>query len=117
MAGYITGEVVAGGLGQTKDHATEIIHLFVSANYFMPLIGAWLSDKLIGRYHTCVWVSLIYCLGNGVLACSGFAGDVHAKMMCLTVGLGLIAFGSGGIKPCVSAFMGDQFKPEQSHLL
>ena len=117
MAGYITGKVVAGGLGQDKDHATEIIHMFVSANYFMPLLGAWLSDKLIGRYHTILWVSLIYCLGNGVLACSGFATDVHGKMLCLATGLGLIALGSGGIKPCVSAFMGDQFKPEQSHLL
>ncbi len=117
LAGYITGAVVDGGLGQSKDHATEIIHLFVSANYFMPLFGAWLSDKLIGRYYTILWVSLIYCLGNGVLACSGFIGDVHGKMLCLTAGLGLVAFGSGGIKPCVSAFMGDQFKPEQSHLL
>src|SRR4030095_6793603 len=26
-------------------------------------------------------------------------------------------FGSGGIKPCVSAFMGDQFRADQSHLL
>jgi POT family proton-dependent oligopeptide transporter len=117
LAGYITGAVVGGGLGQTKDHATEIIHLFVFANYFMPLFGAWLSDKIIGRYHTILWVSLFYCAGHGVLACSDFAGGVHGKMICLCVGLGLIAFGSGGIKPCVSAFMGDQFKPEQSHLL
>jgi len=117
MAGYITGAVTAHGLGLEKDRATEIIHLFTFANYFMPLIGAWLSDKVIGRYHTILWVSMIYCLGNGVLACSGLAGDVHGKMLCLDAGLALIAFGSGGIKPCVSAFMGDQFKPEQSHLL
>ena len=117
LAGYITGAVLNGGLGQTKDHATEIIHLFVFANYFMPLLGAWLSDKIIGRYHTILWVSLFYCAGHGVLACSDFAGGVHGKMICLGIGLSLIAFGSGGIKPCVSAFMGDQFKPEQSHLL
>ena len=117
LAGYITGTVVSGGLGQTADKSTEIIHLFVFANYFMPLFGAWLSDKLIGRYHTILWVSLFYCVGHGVLACSDFAGDVHGKMLCLCTGLALIAFGSGGIKPCVSAFMGDQFKPEQSHLL
>ena len=40
-----------------------------------------------------------------------------ARCSASAPGLALIAFGSGGIKPCVSAFMGDQFKPEQSHLL
>lgn len=117
LAGYITGATLQGGLGQTADKSTEIIHLFVSANYFMPLLGAWLSDKIIGRYHTILWVSLFYCAGHGVLACSDFFPGVDAKMWCLFLGLALIAFGSGGIKPCVSAFMGDQFKPDQAHLL
>ncbi|MEY2467197.1 MAG: proton-dependent oligopeptide transporter, family, partial [Verrucomicrobiota bacterium] len=118
LAGYITGAVLKGGLGQSADVSTEIIHLFVFANYFMPLFGAWLSDKLIGRYHTILWVSLFYCAGHGVLACSDFVGGgVNGKLWCLYAGLALIAFGSGGIKPCVSAFVGDQFKPEQSHLL
>ncbi|MGD0813758.1 MAG: MFS transporter [Verrucomicrobiota bacterium] len=117
LAGYITGEVMKGGLGQEVDTSTIIIHAFVSANYFMPLFGAWLSDKLIGRYHTILWVSLFYCVGHGVLACSDFAGGVHGKLICLFIGLALIAFGSGGIKPCVSAFMGDQFRADQSHLI
>jgi POT family proton-dependent oligopeptide transporter len=117
LAGYITGAVLKGGLGQDADASTEIIHTFVFANYFMPLFGAWLSDKIIGRYHTILWVSLFYCAGHGVLACSDLAGTVHGKLLLLYTGMALIAFGSGGIKPCVSAFMGDQFKPEQSHLL
>jgi POT family proton-dependent oligopeptide transporter len=117
LAGYITGKVVNGGLGQTDDTSTEIMHYFTFVNYFMPLFGAWLSDKIIGRYHTILWVSLFYCAGHGVLAFSDHAGGVHGKMICLFVGLALIAFGSGGIKPCVSAFMGDQFKPDQGHLL
>jgi POT family proton-dependent oligopeptide transporter len=117
LAGYISGQVVKGGLGQSDDTATSIIHLFVFVNYFMPLLGAWLSDKVIGRYHTILWVSLFYCAGHGVLACSDFTHTVNGKMILLCVGLALIAFGAGGIKPCVSAFMGDQFKPEQSHLL
>lgn len=117
LAVYITGEVMRGGLGQTNDTATTIIHLFIFANYFLPLLGAWLSDRLIGRYWTILSLSLVYCLGNGVLACSDLLTTVDAKLACLAVGLGLIALGSGGIKPCVSAFMGDQFKPEQGHLL
>ena len=62
-------------------------------------------------------MSLFYCAGHGVLACSDFAGGVHGKLICLWAGLALIAFGSGGIKPCVSAFMGEQFRPDQSHLM
>jgi POT family proton-dependent oligopeptide transporter len=117
LAGYIAGEAARGGLGQSADTATSIIHTFVFAVYFMPLFGAWLSDRLIGRYHTILWVSLFYCAGHGVLACSDLFTTVNTKLLCLYSGLALIAFGSGGIKPCVSAFMGDQFKPEQSHLL
>ena len=122
LAGYITGAVLtsearSGGLGLSNDSATEIIHTFVFANYFLPLLGAWLSDKVIGRYNTIFWFSLFYCAGHGVLACTDLIGDVHGKLWLLYAGLALIAFGSGGIKPCVTAFMGDQFKPEQSHLL
>lgn len=112
LALYITSV-----LARTDDQATEIIHYFIFANYFMPLIGAWLSDRVWGRYHTILWVSLFYCAGHGVLATSDLIPGVEGKTWCLYAGLALIAFGSGGIKPCVSAFVGDQFRPDQSHLL
>jgi POT family proton-dependent oligopeptide transporter len=97
--------------GEGTDRATEIIHFWVFANYFSALLGGWLSDKLWGRYYTIFYVSLVYCLGNLVLAAT--VGSAWG----LCAGLVLIALGSGGIKPCVSAFCGDQFKPEQSGLL
>jgi POT family proton-dependent oligopeptide transporter len=116
LAGYITGEVVRGGLGLTKDTATLWIHLFIMANYFMPLLGAYVSDRLWGRYKTILWISLFYCAGHGVLALSDLAQSVSARSWMLGAGLGLIAFGAGGIKPCVSAFMGDQFREGESRL-
>ncbi len=93
------------------DHATEIVHLFTAAVYFMPLFGGWLADRWLGRYWTILGISLFYCLGHGTLALFGntFPG--------LYAGLALIAIGSGGIKPCVAAFVGDQFGPHQEHLL
>jgi len=112
LALYITQSLL-----QTKDRATTIIHLFGFANYFMPLLGAWLSDRFWGRYHTILWISLFYCAGHGVLATSDLFLTVNAKLICLYTGLGLVAFGAGGIKPCVSAFMGDQFGPHQGHLM
>jgi dipeptide/tripeptide permease len=51
------------------------------------------------------------------MALSDAVHTIDGKTLCLYVGLGLIAFGSGGIKPCVSAFMGDQFGAHQKHLL
>jgi dipeptide/tripeptide permease len=112
LAIYITNVLM-----QTRDYATTVIHLFGFVNYFMPLVGAWVSDRLWGRYHTILWISLSYCAGHGVMALSDFMHTVDGKLLCLWVGLGLIAFGAGGIKPCVSAFMGDQFRPDQRHLL
>ncbi len=35
----------------------------------------------------------------------------------MLIGLGLISLGSGGIKPCVSANVGDQFGESNKHLL
>jgi POT family proton-dependent oligopeptide transporter len=52
-----------------------------------------------------------------VLAMSDLFTSVDGKFKLLCLGLALIAFGAGGIKPCVSAFMGDQFKSTQGHLL
>ena len=112
LALYITTVLL-----KTQDDATTIIALFSALNYFMPLVGAWVSDRFWGRYHTILWISLSYCAGHAVLATSDFVPTLEGKTWTLYAGLALIAFGSGGIKPCVSAFMGDQFRPDQRHLL
>jgi POT family proton-dependent oligopeptide transporter len=52
----------------------------------------------------------VYCFGHFALA-------VNDTRIGLMVGLGLIALGAGGIKPCVSANVGDQFGPSNQHLL
>jgi len=94
----------------TDDEAKGWFHLFVAAVYFTPLIGALVSDGLLGKYRTIIALSIIYCLGHFALALD------HTRLG-LAVGLGLIAIGSGGIKPCVSAHVGDQFGATNQHLL
>ncbi|NBP24523.1 MAG: MFS transporter, partial [Proteobacteria bacterium] len=54
---------IAKHLGQGSSKASEIVHLFVFGVYFMPLFGAWLSDRVLGRYKTILFISLFYCLG------------------------------------------------------
>ena len=91
--------------------ATSDVHLFIFGVYALPMIGASLADRWLGKYRTILWLSLVYCAGHAVLAAAeGSLAGMH-------LGLGLIAIGSGGIKPCVSANVGDQFGKGNWHLL
>lgn len=95
-------------LAMTENATQETIHLFLSFIYILPLFGAWLADRFLGRYKTILYISLIYCLGNAVLATSDLVSGIESKQLILMTGLFIIAVGTGGIKPCVSAFVGDQ---------
>ena len=93
-----------------ESQATFTYHIFSSLCYFFPVVGAFVSDRIWGKYKTILYLSLVYCFGHAVLS-------IWETEMGLYAGLGLIAIGSGGIKPCVSAHVGDQFKANQQHLL
>ncbi|XP_055116664.1 solute carrier family 15 member 2 isoform X4 [Symphalangus syndactylus] len=67
-----------------EDTSTSIYHAFSSLCYFTPILGAAIADSWLGKF----------------------------KVLSL-IGLSLIALGTGGIKPCVAAFGGDQF--EEKH--
>lgn len=86
------------------------VHTFKMAVYFVPILGAVLADAFWGKYRTIIWLSMVYCLGHLALA-------LDATRLGLMVGLSLIALGSGGIKSCVSAHVGDQFGATNRHLL
>ena len=101
MTQYLMGN--SGILAPMSDEdAKGWYHLFVSAVYFTPLLGAILADVWLGKYRTILFLSLVYCAGHLALA-------LDDTRLGLAIGLGLIALGAGGIKPCVSAHVGDQF--------
>lgn len=102
------------GEKMSETQATAYYHDFVAWVYFTPLIGALLADVFFGKYRTIIYLSLVYCAGHAALAFMGTAGEAR---WWLFAGLALITLGSGGIKPCVSAHVGDQFGKNNSHLL
>jgi dipeptide/tripeptide permease len=94
----------------TETEANGWYHTFVTAVYGLPLLGAFLADALLGKFRTVFWLSIVYCFGHFALA-------LNDTRLGLVIGLGLIALGAGGIKPCVSANVGDQFGPSNESLL
>ena len=93
-------------------------HTFVSVLYLLPLVGAVLADAVFGKFKIVLWLSIVYCGGHAALALIG-SPVAHAMepRYLLAIGLILIALGAGGIKPCVSTNVGDQFGETNKHLL
>ncbi|XP_046666171.1 peptide transporter family 1-like isoform X2 [Homalodisca vitripennis] len=106
-------------LKYTEGDATLIYHAFTMLCYFFPLIGAIIADSYLGKFRTIFYLSIVYAAGNILVsaASSPLFGYDNQRSFSL-FGLLLIAIGTGGIKPCVSAFGGDQFTlPQQAKQL
>src|SRR5262249_34991569 len=117
MTKYLTDKMGHQSVMQPAQ-AEAWYHSFVSVLYFLPIFGAILSDAVFGRFWVGFWGSIIYCLGHATLALMGSPVAQLIEPRCLlAVGLLLIAIGAGGIKPCVSTNVGDQFGESNKHLL
>jgi POT family proton-dependent oligopeptide transporter len=107
--------------GMTETESRKWMHLFVASAYFFPIIGGLVADAFLGKYRTILLLSVVYCLGHLCLALMDMPGWFLQATLeprgWLLAGLGLIAIGAGGIKPCVSAHVGDQFSHSNRHLL
>ncbi|XP_028835048.1 solute carrier family 15 member 1-like [Denticeps clupeoides] len=106
------------------DLATTIYHTFVALCYLTPILGAIVADSWLGKFKTIIYLSMVYTIGQAVLAVSaihditdfnrdGIPDDRTLHVVLSMIGLFLIAIGTGGIKPCVAAFGGDQFQEHQ----
>uniref|UniRef100_A0A8D2ZDZ1 Solute carrier family 15 member 1b n=1 Tax=Scophthalmus maximus TaxID=52904 RepID=A0A8D2ZDZ1_SCOMX len=106
------------------DFATTIYHTFVALCYLTPILGAIVADSWLGKFKTIVYLSIVYTLGQIIMAVSaihditdtnkdGTPDNMTVHVALSMVGLMLIALGTGGIKPCVAAFGGDQFEDHQ----
>uniref|UniRef100_A0A8C8B4J9 Solute carrier family 15 member 1 n=1 Tax=Otus sunia TaxID=257818 RepID=A0A8C8B4J9_9STRI len=120
--------------------STAIYHTFVALCYLTPILGALIADSWLGKFKTIVSLSIVYTIGQAVMSVSSindltdhnrdvalymdffptkccfffsfFCFPLCSSALSMT-GLILIALGTGGIKPCVSAFGGDQFEDDQ----
>ncbi|XP_029385891.1 solute carrier family 15 member 1 [Echeneis naucrates] len=106
------------------DLATSIYHTFVALCYLTPILGAVVADSWLGKFKTIIYLSIVYAIGQVAMAVSaihditdsnrdGTPDDLTFHVVLSMVGLFLIALGTGGIKPCVAAFGGDQFGDHQ----
>ena len=51
-----------------ETQATWVYHQFSSLCYLFPLLGAFISDRIWGKYKTILYLSLVYCAGHARLS-------------------------------------------------
>lgn len=111
---------------QSLPNAATHVTDWIGAAYVLTLVGAFIADAYLGRFLTIIVFSFIYFGGMIMLTLSAKLDSLRPplclKKPCspatdgqtafLYTALGLIAIGTGGIKPCVSSFGADQFDEE-----
>ncbi|XP_066490333.1 solute carrier family 15 member 2 [Tiliqua scincoides] len=97
-----------------ENTSTAVYHAFSSLCYFTPVIGAFMADSWLGKYKTIIYLSIVYVIGHVIKSVGAIpsVGNQIVHVVLSMTGLCLIALGTGGIKPCVAAFGGDQFEEE-----
>jgi POT family proton-dependent oligopeptide transporter len=102
---------MTGHLAMDPQAAKLEYHAISQVSGPAALLGAWLADRYLGKFATVVLFSLLCCAGHLLLAVRG--GDANGFLL----GMGVVLFATGAMKPNISSHAGDQFEPDQKEEL
>jgi len=96
-------------LGWSDARKGDYYGLFLALCYFMPLLGGWLGDKVIGQIRTVKAGAFLMALGYVGLAVSG-----PGRVTAFYLGLLLIGIGTGIFKVNMAVLVGNLYagRPE-----
>lgn len=95
-------------LSFSQSASVEVMHAISFSSYLFAFMGSFISDVILGKFWTIVIFSTVYAAGVIALSISAIP-SINAAWLTITA-LSIITLGTGGIKPCVSAFGGDQIE-------
>lgn len=102
---YLYYSVDQGGLGIDKAVASGIVGAYGGTVFLSTVLGAWVADRLFGSERVLFWSAVVIMTGHLAL---GLIPGVPG----VSVGLVLIAFGSGGLKANASSVVGTLYAPD-----
>ncbi|MBA8815020.1 POT family proton-dependent oligopeptide transporter [Microbacterium halimionae] len=104
---YLYYSAAQGGLGIDEAVATGIVGAYGGAVYLSTILGAWIADRLLGSERVLFYSAVVIMFGHIALA-------VLPGIPGVTVGLILIAVGSGGLKANATSVVGALYSEEDT---
>ncbi|MGO2004277.1 peptide MFS transporter [Arthrobacter rhombi] len=102
LAYYMYFEVSKGGLGLDQGLSLSLVGAYGGTVYLSTIFGAWIADRLLGSEKVLFYTGIMIMLGH--IALAALPGVVG-----LTIGLLLVALGSGGLKATASSLVGSLY--------
>ncbi len=101
---FMTAALADGGFGFERLQASAIVGIYASSVYLASLPGGWIADRLLGLRRAIFLGAVLISCGHLAIGLSGFVGRPM-----FFIGLVLIVFGTGLLKPNISALVGDLY--------
>lgn len=95
---YIVDTAANGGLGLDQPLGEAVVATYGAAVYLLSVVGGWLADRVIGAQRS-VFV-------GGVVIMAGHVSLAIPSSTTSWLGIGLVALGTGLLKPNVSTMVG-----------
>lgn len=89
----------------TDDKSFAIYSGFIALLYVMPIIGGYLSDRLLGLKHSIILGASLMAIGNALL--------IFPYSQFIYLGLSVVAVGSGFFLPSIVPLVGQLYKEDR----
>jgi POT family proton-dependent oligopeptide transporter len=106
---FMSAALARGGFGFDRDQASAIVGIYGACVYLASLPGGWVADRLLGLRRAILIGAILITSGHFSIGLSGFAGQGTGGKIFFFLGLLLIVFGTGLLKPNISAIVGDLY--------
>ncbi|GCD20398.1 peptide MFS transporter [Cellulomonas algicola] len=101
---YLTDSVANGGLGLDDTLGAAMVAAYGTGVYLLSVVGGWLADRVIGARRSVLYGGIVIAAGHVALTIPS-AGFSY-------LGIGLVALGTGLLKPNVSSMVGELYGRE-----
>lgn len=106
---FMAAALAEGGFGFERGEASAIVGIYGACVYLASLPGGWVADRLLGLRRAIFLGAALITSGHLSIGLSGLAGQGTAGKAFFFLGLILIVFGTGLLKPNISAIVGDLY--------